>query len=98
MGYQFEILLLFAVCCKELVGYFYNHHVEKARLKAALKNSNLGALVSPAPHRWGTLLGCFCSILKAESILNSIVTHCNFELVGTAKNKEQKASIRQIVT
>ncbi|KAH9245351.1 hypothetical protein BASA81_017180 [Batrachochytrium salamandrivorans] len=97
-GYPFEHLLHFAPSCKEIVIYFYNHHAMKAMLKAALKAANLPRLVAPAPTRWGTLIGCFRSILAADSVLNAIVSQRDFEGNGTTKQKQQKRFIKEIIT
>ncbi|KAH9274709.1 hypothetical protein BASA83_002906 [Batrachochytrium salamandrivorans] len=70
----------------------------KAMLKAALKAANLPRLVAPAPTRWGTLIGCFRSILAADSVLNAIVSQRDFEGNGTTKQKQQKRFIKEIIT
>ena len=92
-GYPFEYLLHFANACKDVVIYFHNHQAPKAVLKAALKAANLPRLVAPAPTRWGSLIGCFRSLLAADAVLNAIVSHRNFESNGTLKQKEQKRAI-----
>ncbi|KAH6600482.1 hypothetical protein BASA50_002268 [Batrachochytrium salamandrivorans] len=97
-GYPFEHLLHFATSCKEIVIHFHNHHAMKAMLKAALKAANLPRLVAPAPTRWGTLIGCFRSILAADSVLNAIVSQRDFEGNGTTKQKQQKRFIKEIIT
>ena len=73
-GYPFEDLLQFAIDCKEVVAFFHNHHVPKAKLKKALAAAKLSGLVQPAPMRWGTLNGCFKSLRVADNILNSLVS------------------------
>lgn len=96
--YPFEHLLNFATSCKEVVVYFHNHHVAKAKLKKALKEARLGSLVPPAATRWGSLLNCFRSLLNADTCLNAIVSHRDFDTTGTAKQKEQKLRIKDIIT
>ena len=40
-GYPFEDLLQFAIDCKDVVSFFHNHHVPKAKLKKALGSSQV---------------------------------------------------------
>lgn len=51
-GYPFEYLLNFANDCKELVKFFYNHHVVKAALSEAQKAAGITQLIRPAPTRY----------------------------------------------
>ena len=97
-GYPFEHLLHFSIACKDVVSYFHNHHAMKAKLKAALHAADMPGLVAPAPTRWGSLLGCFCSILKADAVLNAIVSQRDFEGTGTTKQKEQRRSMKEFLT
>ena len=46
--YPFEDLLEFVLSCKEVVTFFHNHHVLKAKLKSALESAKLKALVTMA--------------------------------------------------
>ena len=83
--YPFEELLLFTSSCKDIVNFFSNHHLMCAKLKKALNNAKIAGLVSPGATRWGSILKCFQSILKAEPVLNAIVLHHNFEAVNNKK-------------
>lgn len=95
--YPFEYLLEFASQCKEVVIFFHNHHVVKAKLTKALGAANLTALIAPAATRWGTMQGCFKSLLQADTILNAMVTERTF-ISGTTKQREQRAIIKGIIT
>ena len=97
-GYPFEELQLFSNDCKEVVVFFHNHHVMKAKLKKALAAAKLSGLVKPAETRWGTLIGCFKSLKAADSILNALVSERDFVNKGTAKQKEKRVEIKQILT
>ncbi|CAB3977586.1 Hypothetical predicted protein [Paramuricea clavata] len=50
-GYPFEDLLHFAIDCKDVVSFFHNQHVPKAKLKKALAAAKLSGLVQPVPTR-----------------------------------------------
>ena len=93
-GYPFEELQLFSNDCKEVVVFFHNHHVMKAKLKKALAAAKLSGLVKPAEIRWGTLIGCFKSLKAADSILNALVSERDFVNKGTAKQKEKCVEIK----
>ena len=97
-GYPFEDLLLFATDCKDVVAFFRNHHVPKAKLKRALAAAKLSGLVQPPPTRWGTLCGCFKSLRAADDILNGLVSEHDFVTKGTNKEKEKRVSIKSIIT
>ena len=97
-GYPFEELQLFSNDCKEVVTFFNNHHVMKAKLKKALAAAKLSALVKPAETRWGTLIGCFKSLKAADSILNALVSERDFVNKGTTKQKEKRVEIKEILT
>ena len=94
----FEELQQFSNDCKEVVSFFHNHHVMKAKLKKALTTAKLSGLVKPAETRWGTLIGCFKSLKAADSILNALVSERDFINKGTAKQKEKRVEIKSIVT
>jgi hypothetical protein len=97
-GYPFEDLLQFAIDCKEVVAFFHNHHVPKAKLKKALAAAKLSGLVQPAPTRWGTLNGCFKSLRAADNILNGLVSERDFVTTGNAKQKEKRVAIKAVIT
>ena len=97
-GYPFEKLLLFAMDCKDVVEFFHNHHVPKAKLKKALAVAKLSGLVKPAPTRWATLNGCFKSLRAADDILNGLVSEREFVTKGSAKQKEKRVAIKAIIT
>ena len=97
-GYPFEELQQFSNDCKEVVSFFHNHHVMKAKLKKALSAANLSGLVKAAETRWGTLIGCFKSLKAADSILNALVSERDFVNKGTAKQKEKRVEIKSILT
>ncbi|MEN9638152.1 MAG: hypothetical protein RLZZ262_20, partial [Bacteroidota bacterium] len=50
-GYPFEYLLDFANDCKELVKFFYHHHVVKAALSEAQNAAGVTKLIRPTPTR-----------------------------------------------
>jgi hypothetical protein len=96
--YPFEDLLLFTINCKEVVSFFYNHHIPRAHLRKALKAEKLNNLVQPAPTRWGMILGCFLSLRAAVNILNGIVSQRNFVTKANAKQREKHTEIKEIIT
>ena len=96
--YPFEHLLHFALSCKDIVVYFNSHHLLKARLQKALDKANLPALPAPSETCWGSLLECFESLLKAEEVLQAIVTHREFELGGRPQQQTQKIFIKGLIT
>ena len=52
--YPFEDLLEFVLSCKEVVTFFHNHHVLRAKLKAACELAKLRDLVRMEQTLWGT--------------------------------------------
>lgn len=98
IGYPFEYLVLFAADCKDVVLFFYNHHVPMADLKKAFNSSKLGGLVHPAPTRWGTIQGCFKSLRAADNVLNGLVSQRDFVTTGNANQREKRAAIKAIIT
>src|SRR5687768_11725542 len=46
----------------------------------------------------GKSLACFKSLLRADGVLNSIVSQRNFDLLGNAKEKKKKNYIKGIIT
>jgi Protein of unknown function (DUF 659) len=54
-GFPFEPLVQFAVDCKDIIKFFHNHHVVKAKLSGLQKLQKLPALAKPAPTRWGSI-------------------------------------------
>ena len=90
VGYPFENMLQFAEDCKEVVKFFHNHHAIKAKLNQLQQQSNIKALVSPALTCWGSLEGCFQSILVNETHLHMIVSAQDF----ASSNAKQKESGR----
>jgi hypothetical protein len=51
-AYPFENLLEFADNCKDVVKFFYNHHLVKASLESMQKSADVNALVRPAVTRF----------------------------------------------
>ena len=49
-----EDLLEFVLSCKEVVTFFHNHHVLRAKLKAACELAKLRDLVRMEQTLWGT--------------------------------------------
>lgn len=96
-NYPFESLLEFAKSCKAVVKFFHNHHVVKAQLSKEQEARKLPQLIAPAPTRWGTLEGCFKSLLHSENILHSIVSGRDF-ITGTRQQKEERGILRDIIT
>jgi Protein of unknown function (DUF 659) len=94
-GYPFEDILQFAEDCKEVLKFFHNHHAIKAKLNHLQQQSNLKALVSPAPTCWGFLEGCFQSILENEPHLYMIVSAQDFAS-SNAKQKEKHRATRML--
>jgi hypothetical protein len=95
--YPFEYLLQFVSSCKDIVTFFHNHHVLKAKLKVALQAAKLKSLVQMVPTRWGTIRGLLQSLLDADTVLNSIVSERDF-VSGNARQKEQRQVIKDILT
>ena len=92
-GYPFEDLLQFAIDCKEVVAFFHNHHVLKAKLKKALVAAKLSGLVQPVPTRWDTLSGCFKSLRAADNVMSGLVSD-GFVTTGNAKQKEKRVATK----
>ncbi|RLN86260.1 hypothetical protein BBJ28_00020768, partial [Nothophytophthora sp. Chile5] len=57
--------------CKQLTKFFKNNHALWHQLVSKLKVQGLRKLVMPDDTRWGSLLGCFDTVLAAESALFS---------------------------
>ena len=57
--YPFGTLNKFAGACKDVVIYFYNHHIARAQLKKVIGVCCLPSIVSFSGTQWGSLLGCF---------------------------------------
>jgi Protein of unknown function (DUF 659) len=51
IGYPFEDMLEFVAGCKDVVKFFYNHHVVKAQLNEMQKAARVRSLFRPAPIR-----------------------------------------------
>ena len=96
--YPFEELLQFAIDCKDVVAFFQNHHVPKAKLKKALAVAKLSGLVQPAPTRWGTLNACFKLLRAAGNILIGLVSERDFITAGNAKQQEKHVAIKAVIT
>ena len=56
------------------------------------------SLTAPSKMRWGSLLACFKSLLKAEEVLQAIVTHQDFEKGGRSQQQVQKKFIKSLIT
>ena len=97
VGYPFEHMLLFVEECQEIVKFFHNHHVVKAKLNHLQQQSNTKVLVSPAPTRWGSIQGCLQSILENEPHLHVMVSARDF-VSGNAKQREKRQSIKNTIT
>ena len=72
------------------MGFLQNHHIMKVKFKAALHAAKNPLLVVPSTHRWGSLIGCFRSLIKADEVLSNVVSHWKFETVGTSTTKPRK--------
>ena len=97
-GYPFEHLLVFAGKVKDVVKFFNkNHHAPKAILKRALATAKLKWLVQMAPTRWELIKDMFVSVRAAENAIHAVVTSRGF-IVGTAKQKDERRVIVDIVT
>ena len=94
---HFEDLLEFVLSCKEVVSFFHNHHVLKAKLKFALESAKLKALATMALTQWGTIQGLLQSLLDADNVLNSIASERDF-VSRTTKQKEKRQEIKDILT
>jgi hypothetical protein len=91
-GCAFDYLLEFSQDCEDVVSFFSNHHLRKAKLNKAQKQEKLPSLVQPATPRWGILKSCFESLLRSKPILHSIVSARDF----IHKNFKQKASRQKV--
>jgi hypothetical protein len=96
-GYPFEGLLEFVLSCKEVDTFFHNHHILKAKLKAALESSKLKALDTMALTWWRTIQGLLQSLLDVDNVLNSIASKQDF-VSETTKQKEKRQEIKDILT
>ena len=96
-GYPFEHLLVFAGKVKDVVKFFNNHQAPKAILRRALATAKLNWLVQMAPTRWGSIKDMFVSVRAAEIAIHAVVTARGF-IIGTAKQKDERRAIVDIVT
>ena len=79
--------------CKLLQRYFFkNHHIMHDMLKVAQKNAKpqCRVLVLLAPTQWGTLKGCFETVLTSEKLIHVIISALDF--ISSAPDKQQEMS------
>ncbi|RLN89474.1 hypothetical protein BBJ28_00021748 [Nothophytophthora sp. Chile5] len=84
--------------CKELVKFFKNNHALWHQLVSKLKVQGLRKPVMPGDTRWGSLLGCFDTVLAAESALFSVVSCRHFLVAKTKKQKKARREVHDLVT
>jgi Protein of unknown function (DUF 659) len=77
-GYPFENLLSFAADCKNIVNFFHNPDMIKDKLRSLQTHNNLPMLVRSVPTRWRSPQQGFCTLLKSEPHLPSIVNERDF--------------------
>jgi hypothetical protein len=95
--YPFEYLIEFTTACKDVIVFFHNHHVMKAKLASAQEATQVNALSAAALTRWGSWEKSFRSLRDNDAILNAVVSERDF-ISGTAKQKELKSRIKAIIT
>lgn len=76
------------VSCKLIVTFFKTNHKLWSKLRSKLKSLKLRMLAMPGDTRWGSILSCLTSVLKAEEVLFAMVSERNF-LVAKSKKKHQ---------
>jgi hypothetical protein len=82
--------------CKNVVKYFKNHHVPKARLARLQEQSNTCQLALSSPTRWCSVVKLCNSLLDNGANLRVIVTARDF-IIGTSSHKNEQTHIRDIV-
>ena len=95
----FDDLVGFAEDCREIVKYFRNHQVEKYELENRQAAQKVKRLVTPATTRWGTILGCFETLLSSENILHAYVMERSYLSDSSdAKQKMKREAIRNTIS
>ena len=82
-------MLEFVLSCTEVVTFFHNHHVLKAKLKFALESAKLKALVTMVLTQWGIIQGLLQSLLDADNVLNSIASEQDFLNLGQPSRRRR---------
>uniref|UniRef100_A0A915JUS9 DUF659 domain-containing protein n=1 Tax=Romanomermis culicivorax TaxID=13658 RepID=A0A915JUS9_ROMCU len=93
-NFPFDYLTDFADKCKDIVVFFKNHHA----LNHTLHNMQAEKLVLPAATRWGSLYGCFKSLLASEEVLFSIVNTSDFISKSPANQKKARLQIKDTIS
>ncbi|HEY9300046.1 MAG TPA: DUF domain-containing protein, partial [Phormidium sp.] len=94
--YPFVSLHEHAQVCKEIVIFFKTSQAHKAALEKQQKAISTPKLVLPAVTRWGTLQGCFVSLLQSATILQNYVKSPDF-VSGTKLQKEKKEQVKNFI-
>ena len=79
-SYPFEYLRAFTTSCKNVVNFFTNSSIIRAKLAEAQRKHGFKEinLAIPAPTRWGSLQQCFSTLLQSEAPLHTIVNDRDF--------------------
>ncbi len=90
-SYPFEYLRTFTTSCKNVVNFFTNSCIMRAKLAEAQRKHGLKEinLAIPAPTRWGSLQQCFSTLLHSEAPLHTIVNDRDFISGGKIEEKTQ---------
>ncbi|OWZ13856.1 Transposase [Phytophthora megakarya] len=84
--------------CKILVGFFKTNHKLWYQIRMKLKSMGLKMLALPGDTRWGSILSCLDSVLKAEEVLFALVSSRNFLKAKSKKNRQTRRIVFNTVT
>ncbi|KAJ8550390.1 hypothetical protein ON010_g10679 [Phytophthora cinnamomi] len=79
--------------CKLVVTFFKTNHKLWATVPSKLKAIKLPILALPGDTRWGSILACLMSVLKAEEVLFVMASGRNFL---DAKSKKERKTRRMV--